>query len=98
MANQWGRALLVERLDVPIPFLLHLGRGNGLHPLHNIPLGEYVTAHPGRIQTIAHLADLVPPHLKRGNPVPHEGAQHVITIEFLLKQLLQDLVNGLELL
>ena len=60
-------------------------------------LVEYVTAHPGRIQMIAHVADLVPPHLKRGDPAPHEGAQHVVAIEVLLKQHLQDLVDGPEL-
>ena len=94
MADQWGRAFPVERPDIPVPFLRHLGRGNGLHPLHHIPLGEQVTAQPGRIQTIAHLVDLVPPHLKRGNPAPHDGAQHVIAVEFLLNQLLQDLVDS----
>ena len=98
LVDLWGTAIPVERLDVPIPFLLHVRRGNGLHPLHDVGLGEQVTAHPGRIQARAHMADLVPPHLKWANPAPHEGSQHVITVEVLLKQHLQDLVDGPELI
>ena len=97
LANLWGKAIPVVGLNLPGPLLLHVRRGNGLDPLHDVRHAELVSASPGGVHVIAHVAQLVLPHLKRANSVSHERSQHVVAIEFALKERPQDVVDDLEL-
>ena len=86
LANLRGEVILVVRLDIPGPRLLHVGGGNGLNPLHDVRHAEVVSAGLSRVQVVGHVAQFVLPHLERADPVNHEGAQHVVAVKFLVEE------------
>ena len=97
LTNLRGRAIPIEGLDVPGPLVFHVGRSNGLDPSLDVGQAELMSASPHGIQVIAHMTEFMFPHLKRANPVNHEGAEHVIAIKLALDESPQDVVDDLEL-